>query len=60
MYEFASTVVREGLHAIGGFFAAIQDIVLSWIHGEDLTLLVVLVLVALLALFFFVPSRRRY
>jgi hypothetical protein len=60
MYEFASTVVRGVLEAIMGFFATVQGVVLGWIHGEDLTLLVVLVLVALLALFFFVPNRRRY
>lgn len=60
MYEYASTIVGKGLRAIGAFFAAVQRTVVGWIHGEDLTLVAVLVVVALVALFFFVPNRRRY
>lgn len=60
MYEYASTLVREGLHALGGYLAAVQSRIAGWIYGEDLSFIALLVVVALIILFIMVPNRRRY
>jgi hypothetical protein len=60
MYEYASTLVREGLHAVGGFLAVVQSRIAGWIYGEDLSFVALLVVVALIILFVMVPNRRRY
>lgn len=60
MYEYASTIVRGGVNAAVGFLQMIQRRALSWVQGDDLTFVIFLAFVALLALFVLVPNRRRY
>lgn len=60
MYEYASTLMRDGLHAIGGFLGTIQGRIAAWIRGDDITFLVALAVIALVVLFVIVPNRRRY
>lgn len=60
MYEYASSLVRGGLTAFGDFLGAVQNRIMGWIQGDDLTVIVTLAVVALVALFILVPNRRRY
>lgn len=60
MYEYASSLVRGGLNAFGDFLGAVQNRIMGWIQGDDLTVIVTLAVVALVALFILVPNRRRY
>ncbi len=60
MYEYASNLVREGLLSAADFLGAIQARIVSWLRGDDLTVLVSLAVIALVILFVMVPNRRRY
>ncbi len=59
MLERGLALGRAGIHAVVGFFGGLGRHVADWARGRDVTLLVVLVVVALLLLFAFVPNRRR-
>ncbi|MEJ2504139.1 MAG: hypothetical protein P8177_12645 [Gemmatimonadota bacterium] len=52
--------VRRVLRAISGLLAAIGGAISGWVRGGDVTVLIVLAVVALLLLFVLVPNRRRY
>lgn len=60
MYEYASGLVRQGLLSVGGFLAAVQRRIMSWVQGDDVSIIIFLALIALLVLFVLVPNRRRY
>lgn len=60
MGEQLKDVARTVIRAVSDFLAEARELVLGWMHGEDLTILIVLGVVALLALFVVVPNRRRY
>ncbi len=60
MMDRATDIARAGIHAAGELFAGIGALVRDWMRGDDLTLLIGLGVVALVALFVFLPGRRRY
>lgn len=60
MRDRLTEITRSAIRAIGSFFATVRDAFSDWLHGGDMTVVVVLAVVAVVVLLVTVPNRRRY
>ena len=60
MQKRVSDWARAAVGAVAGFFATVFEALRGWVMGGDLTVIVVLVVVAVVLLFALIPNYRRY